>query len=179
MIRPSEIKSVEEIGTLENSPVKMIRTIGGLWVATGRPRGRKDDEAIAAGSHPAIVKHNIEKTFGQNYQPHMHKSEGAVEPKVLDHTSKLEKSLIDKGYTLHSVQADTAVDFILSKSGVEVLKHEALVKSDSVEFNGTRPNSQPHIIEALKNGVTQSFILAAYDLGKESIVYKGTTYKVR
>jgi len=183
MIRPSEIKSVEEIGTLENSPVKMIRTIGGLYVATGRPKGRREDEAIAAGSHPAIVKHNVEKMYGQNYQAHMHKSEGAVEPQVVDHTAKLEKALVDKGYTLFSVQADAAIDFVLSKSGVEVLKHEAMVKAESIEFQALKPKAMQYANEAIQNGSTQSIIMAAIDkasdLNKDSIVCKNVTYKVR
>jgi len=183
VIRPSEIKSVEDIGTLENNPVKMIRTIGGLWVATGKPRGKREDEALAAGSHPAIVKHNVEKMYGASYQPLMAKSEGAIEPKVVDHSSQLAKSLIDKGYTLFSVQADAAVDFVLSKSGIEVLKHEALVKGESLEFQELKPKAIEHAHEAIKNDATRSIVMAAIDkaseLGKDQIVCKNVTYKVK
>jgi len=182
MIRPSEIKSVEEIGTLENAPVKMIRTSGGLWVATGKPKGRREEEALAAGSHPAIVKHNLEKMYGQSYQAHFQKSEGAIEPKVVDYSSKLEKTLLDKGYSLFSVQTDTAIDFVLSKSGVEVLKHEALVKAESLEFQALKSKALHYAQEAVQNGSTQSIIMAAIaqagDLGKDQIVCKNVTYKV-
>ena len=183
MIRPSEIKSIEEIGTLENSPVKLIRTIGGLWVATGRRRGKKQEEALAAGSHPAIVKYNMEKMFGATYQPLMAKSEGAIEPKVSEHTSQLSKRLIDKGYTLFSVQADSQIDFILSKSGIEVLKHEALIKGESLDFQAMKPKALEHAQEAIKNDATRSVIMAAIDkaseLGKDQITCKNIAYKVK
>jgi hypothetical protein len=184
VIRPSEIKSVEEIGTLENSPVKMIRTIGGLWVATGRPKGRREEEALAAGSHPAIVKHNVEKMFGASYQPMMAKSESSsLDPKVTEHTSQLSKALIDKGYTLFSVQAEGAIDFVLSKSGIEVLKHEAMIKGEGLEFQSMKPKAMEHAQEAIQNDATRSVIMAAIDkaseLGKDQIVCKNVVYKVK
>jgi hypothetical protein len=183
VIKTSEIRSIEDIGVLENSPVKLLRTIGGLWVATGRPRGKKDDEALAAGSHPAIVKHNIEKMYGNRFQPAMAKSEAATEPKVGEHTSKLSRVLIDRGYTLHSIHFSDSIDFVVSKRGIEVLKHGALVKAEALEFQGATPKNAEGALEAISENVTRSIIFAAVDeaneIGKTQIVYKDIKYKVK
>jgi hypothetical protein len=183
VIKPSEIKSVEDIGFMDNSPVKMVRTIGGLFVATGKLAGRKEEEALAAGSHPGIVKHNIEKMYGAKYQPTLAKSEGAIEEPVTEHTSQLDSSLSNKGYSLHSVQSNNQIDFVVSNRGIEVLKHTALIKAETFEFQQPEPKSYARSEELLKNNVTKSIILAAIDkaneLGKTSISCKNVIYKVK
>jgi hypothetical protein len=81
---------------------------------------RTEEEAIAAGSHPAIVKHSLEKSYGEKYQPKMQKSEGEIEYKVQEHTQDLKVELFNKGYSLHSLEKNEEIYFILSKYNKEV-----------------------------------------------------------
>jgi hypothetical protein len=183
VIKPGEIKSVEDIGFLDSNPVKMVRTLGGLWVATGKLAGKKNEEALAAGSHPAIVKHNIEKMYGNKFQPTLAKSESMNEDKVTEHTDQLEATLSNKGYSLHSIQSNDQVSFIVSNRGIEVLKHTALIKSESLVFQQPEPKSYAKSEELLKSNITKSIILAAVDkaneMGKTSISCKDIAYKVK
>ena len=54
-----EIDSVDEIGTLNNKSVKMLNRR--IPFSYRYPQGTKKESVIAAGSHPAIVKYNLEK----------------------------------------------------------------------------------------------------------------------
>lgn len=119
-IKPSEIASIEEAGILNQSPVKMIRTKGGFWIAVGKPKGKMREEAIAAGSHPAIVKFNIEKQYPE-YQPAMMKSEHfADNVQVEKHSHFLSDELRKSGHDIYSVQTGINVDFHITKHNMQV-----------------------------------------------------------
>jgi len=131
-IHPSEIESVDSIGDLDGEKVKLVKTKGGLYLAVGRPKGKNKEEVIAAGSHPAIVMYNIEKSF-TSFQPYMMKSESGEESVVSGMTDLLPSKMIDKGYDLYVIKKSNEVDFILTKSQIEVLKYSGkLVDSDLV-----------------------------------------------
>lgn len=122
-ITPNEIASVEEAGSLDSSPVKMIRTKGGFWIAVGKPRGRHKEEALAAGSHPAIVKYNMEKQY-PDFQPSLMKSESYNDSAVVDkHSHFLSDDLRKSGHDLYSIQEGTSVSFKLTHQNIE--KHSA------------------------------------------------------
>ena len=85
-LTPNEIDSVEDAGLLNGSKVKLIKTKGGFWIAVGRPQGKLQEEALAAGSHPAIVRYNLERQH-PTFQPSMQKSElMGLEPLVESHS---------------------------------------------------------------------------------------------
>lgn len=67
-ITPNEISEIEEIGTMNGLPVKLLTTKGGFRIAVGRNQGKQVDEALAAGSHPAIVKYNLENSTRRSSQ---------------------------------------------------------------------------------------------------------------
>src|SRR5258706_429515 len=99
-LTPNEIDSIEDAGMLDGAAVKLLRTKGGFWMAVGRPRGKFRDEALAAGSHPAIVRYNLERQF-PGFQPAMMKSELASDPsKVERHSHFLSDSLRKSGHDL-------------------------------------------------------------------------------
>lgn len=118
-ITSNEIHSIEEAGMLDNAPVKMIRTKGGFWIAVGKPKGKAREEAIAAGSHPAIVKYNIEKSYPQ-FQPSLMKSEGFIDPTVDKHSHFLSDELRKSGHDIYSVQTDNVIEFQIQKHGEQV-----------------------------------------------------------
>lgn len=129
----NEIDSVEEAGQLHGNTVKLLRTKGGFWMAIGRQRGKHREEALAAGSHPAIVKYNLEKQF-PDFQPIMMKSEGLIEPKVERHSHFLSDSLRKSGHDIYSVQTGDKVEFQVTKQNVKVHSVEAVIDKGALTF---------------------------------------------
>lgn len=116
-ITEKEIKSVEDIGNLNGNPVKLLTCKGGFVIALGRKKGKLQDEALAAGSHPALVKYNLEKE-NPSYQPNLMKSEGFIQPQVDKHSHFLSDDLRKSGHDIYSVQDGSKVDFIITKHNV-------------------------------------------------------------
>lgn len=114
-ITPNEIHSIEEAGSLDSAPVKMIRTKGGFWIAVGKRRGKFKEEALAAGSHPAIVKFNLEKQF-PTFEPSLKKSESYNDGAIVEkHSHFLPEGLRKSGHDIYSVQEGDCVNFHITK----------------------------------------------------------------
>ena len=115
-----EIDSVDEIGTLNNKSVKMLRLIGGFHLAIGTLKGQRKESVIAAGSHPAIVKYNLEKQF-KDFHPIMLKSEIAIDNSiVVKHTHFLSEDLVKSGHDIYSIQKNNNIEFQITKHDVKV-----------------------------------------------------------
>jgi hypothetical protein len=127
-ITANEIDRVEEVGQLHGNSVKMIKTKGGFWIALGRKKGKISEEALSAGSHPAIVKYHLEKQFPE-YQPNMMKSEGQANPIVVSHSHFLADNLRKSGYDIFSIQTGPSVEFHITKLNANV----AIVPASLVE----------------------------------------------
>jgi len=130
-ITPEEIDTVEEAGTMNGGPVKLIRTKGGFWIALGRKKGKVVEEALTAGSHSAIVKYNMEKEF-PDYQPSLMKSEGAVEAIVNKHSHYLSDDLKKSGHDVYSIQAGANVEFHITHGNSQVAKVNAVIDNDHI-----------------------------------------------
>ncbi len=131
-VTPNEIDSIEEAGMLNGSPVKMIRTKGGFWICVGKPKGKYREEAIAAGSHPAIVKYNVEKQF-PDFQPALMKSEYFIENTVVEkHSHFLSEDLRKSGHDVYSVQNGDQIEFHVTKHGLKVFCVEGYKNDKSV-----------------------------------------------
>jgi len=136
-ISPNEIHSIQEAGILDGSPIKLVRTKGGFFIGVGKPRGKHKEEALAAGSHPAIVKYNIEKAYPQ-FQPAMMKSEGFVEPIVEKHSHFLSDELRKSGHDIYSVQTSERVEFQVTKLGMQVGEATGRVQGDTIVFENIK-----------------------------------------
>lgn len=134
-ITPNEIDSIEDTGTLNGSPVKMIRTKGGFFIAVGRGRGTQD-EALAAGSHPAIVKYNLEKQY-PGFQASMMKSEGMMDATVDKHSHHLTDELRKSGHDIYSVQTPVGIEFHLTKQNVTIKKVQGTIDGGALVVKGT------------------------------------------
>lgn len=133
-ITPNEIAEIEDIGTLDGSPVKMIRTKGGFVIAVGKPKGKMQDEALSAGSHPAIVKYNLEKMH-PGFQPSLMKSENFNDSAVVEkHSHYLSNELRKSGHDLYSVQNGTEIDFHITKRQLKVAIVRGQIEGDSIVF---------------------------------------------
>lgn len=163
-IKPSEIAQIEEAGQLDGNPVKLIRTKGGFWIAAGRPKGKMTDEALAAGSHPAIVKYNLEKQF-PNFQPAMMKSELLSDSTVVDkHSHFLSDDLRKSGYDIYSIQNGPAVDFQITKHNAEVAVVNAEVVAGSLVITKIKEDAK-EFVHALAGATSEK----AIELGVKKI----------
>lgn len=118
-IRPSEISNVESIGSLDGEDVKMIRTLGGLYLVVGKPRGKSQQEVLSAASHGAIARYNVEKSY-KNFQPNMMKSETGEIEIVTGMTGLLPKKMIENGFDFYAIKKSESVDLVLTKSQVGI-----------------------------------------------------------
>ena len=159
-IRQSDIDTIESAGMLDGNEVKLIRTIGGFWMAICKLGKSLKETVLSAGSHPAIVKFNIQKQYPQ-FQPAMYKSEAFLaEPTVESHSHFLTEELIKSGYEIYSLQNVNSIDFHITKEGVKqseiksVISNEALfipeLKTDVVF---SRALAGATLEKALSNGV--------------------------
>lgn len=134
-ITPNEIESIEDVGMMNGAPVKMLRTKGGFHIAVGRQTGKQIDEALAAGSHPAIVKYNLEKQY-TGFQPAMMKSEVSLSPAVVvKHTHFLSEELKKSGHDVYSVQSGTNIEFQITKHDVKIGSLQTTLEKDALVVN--------------------------------------------
>jgi hypothetical protein len=116
---------------MSGRPIKMIRTRGGFWIAIGHKKGKHSEEALGAGSHPAIVKYNLEKQF-PDFEPNLMKSEGFVEPIVEKHSHFLSEDMRKSGHDIFSIQTGTVVEFQITKQNSSIAKVNANVEADNL-----------------------------------------------
>lgn len=134
-ITPNEIESIEDVGMMNGAPVKILRTKGGFHIAVGRNQGKQIDEALAAGSHPAIVKYNLEKQYAA-FQPAMMKSEVSLAPAVVvNHSHFLSEDLKKSGHDVYSVQTGTNIEFQITKHDVRVGSVMTTLEKDALVVN--------------------------------------------
>jgi len=136
-ITANEIDEIQDAGLMNGSPVKLLRTKGGFWIATGKMRNKNVEQALAAGSHPAIVKYNLEKQFPGEFQPILMKSEISLNPAIVTkHSQFLSEDLRKSGHDVYAVQTGSNIEFQITKHDIKVgnikaaLVNEALVVSE-------------------------------------------------
>lgn len=134
-ITPNEIESIEDAGMMNGFAVKLLRTKGGFHIAVGRQLGKAQDEALAAGSHPAIVKYNLEKQY-PGFQPIMMKSEISISPAVVTkHSHYLSEDLRKSGHDVYSVQSGTNIEFQVTKHDVKIGSVQTTLEKDAIVVN--------------------------------------------
>lgn len=135
-IKADEISNVEEAGMLDKHPVKMLRTKGGFWIAVGKPKGKHKEEALGAGSHPAIVKYNLEKQY-PGFEPALMKSEMFNDSAIVEkHSHFLSDELRKSGHDVYSVQDGKEVEFHVTKLNANVATAKGTLESDALVFKG-------------------------------------------
>ena len=133
-IKADEIVNSEEAGTLGSHPVKMLRTKGGFYIAVGRTRKNGKDEALGAGSHPAIVKYNLEKQY-PGFEPALMKSEMFNDSAVVEkHSHFLSDELRKSGHDVYSVQDGKEIEFHVTKLNSHIATAKGHLESDALVF---------------------------------------------
>lgn len=141
-IKPEEVESIKVIGELHGDEVKVIKTLGGWFCAVGRKsKSKKTMEPLAAGSHIALVSHQLDKQFKSEFRPAMFKSESEVLPIVKEYTKRLPQELVDGGYELFTLTKNEKINVVATKHGAEVLNFEGSVGIDGVELDRVHPVS--------------------------------------
>lgn len=155
-ITPNEIESIEDAGMMNGQAVKLLRTKGGFWIAVGTPNGKMREEALAAGSHPAIVKYNLEKQY-PGFQPMMMKSEISVSPAVVTkHSHFLSEDLQKSGHDVYSVQSGTNIEFQVTKHDVKIGSVQATLEKDAIVVNDMQVSKE--FSHALAGATTEKAI---------------------
>jgi hypothetical protein len=159
-ITPNEIDSIEDAGDMNGKPVKLLRTKGGFWIAVGTPQGKMREEALAAGSHPAIVKYNLEKQYAAAYHPMLQKSEMMTPAVVVNHSKHLSEDLRKAGHDIYSIQTGQNIEFQITKHDIKVATSSATLQKDAMmvslenvprEFSGALAGAA--LDKALASGV--------------------------
>jgi len=158
-IFPSEIDTVSVIGDMDGEPVKMVRTIGGLYMAVSKKNNK--DSVLGAGSHAAIVSYNIKKA-NPSIKLSLMKSESYSSAVVHDLTDLLSLEDRQKGYDLFKIEENGKATFSLSKfasekGSVELIEKDGYLvcnkklSADTSSF--LKPISEAMVKHAAKKGM--------------------------
>lgn len=173
-IRPSEVDTVDLIGDLDGEGVQLVRTKGGLYVAVGKLRGKNKGEVLAAGSHPAIVRYNIEKSYSA-FQPAMMKSEEASGQEFVTGMSNLlPKQMVDKGFDFYAIKKSNSYDFVLTKQNMEVLKYQAESVDSDIIIGKSDKIITKQLAPVAKAAVRAVATIAAYE--EKSVIHGNKRY---
>jgi len=140
-ISPKEVESVRVIGRLFDNDVKMVKTLGGFHIAVGKKKKKNTEaEALAGGSHQAIVAHQLSKEFGSDFQPAIFKSEQDRLEDVEEKSQYLPSDQIKKGVELFTLTKSTNINFILYKHGVTLGEYIAEAEGGELVVKSYRFN---------------------------------------
>lgn len=135
-IKPEEVEEVKVVGRLHNDDVKLVKTKGGFHVLIGKKeKNSTKADAIAAGSHPGIVTYQVEKMYGNSFQPAIFKSEADALHKVEDKTDILPEMAKNAGLEIYVLNKSNSYDFVMCKHGLELAKYEAEVENNELVIN--------------------------------------------
>jgi hypothetical protein len=134
-IKPDEVEEVKIIGKLHDDDVKLVKTKGGFYVAVGKKKKESNKaDALAAGSHQALVAYQVEKIHGNSFQPTISKSEKDRLPEVEDMTKILPDQAINSGLELFVLEKYNHIDFVFCKHNIELAKYETSYEKDILKI---------------------------------------------
>jgi hypothetical protein len=166
-IDPSEVKTIKNIGNLHGEEVKLVATKGGLYLALGRKsKSKKNHEPLAAGSHPALVLHQIEKEYKSDFQPSMTKSE----EDQLHQVTELNCAV--KGLSMFALRKNTELDIVIAKFGVEICKCECEINGVDLKIKKIdyRTGFDSSMKDVLRTEMNKGIIQTAKDQNIESFI---------
>ena len=172
-LKESEILDISILGNLDGQEVKMIRTVGGLCLATGHPKG-KGLTVLGASSHPAILKHSVSKQFS-NFRPSLMKSENGQPETVTSLSQYLDPSLSLTGWDLYSLKRDNKINYAFARFGQEEGQIEAILKNDTLIVI---PSSLP-ALKNLQTTIRQITSRDALEHSKDYIVINNRRFSAK
>lgn len=149
-ILDSEIDSVEPFGMLDGKPVNLVRTRGGLNLAT-RIGTKGEDEVLGAASHQAILCYTIEQRF-PSFQPMLMKSEG-LKLSAESHSHFLSDDLRKSGHDIYSVQNGNDIEFFITKQNIKVGSANGSIKDSYLTIDTLKVSKET--ITAISSAVSE------------------------
>jgi len=134
-IDQNDITSIEPFGVLDGKSVSLVRTKGGLNLAT-MADAKGGDQVLGAASHQAILCYNIEQRF-PSFQPALMKSEGGIKLSADNHSHFLSDNLRKSGHDIYSIQSGDNIDFYLTKQSIKVACVNGSKKDSYLSINST------------------------------------------
>lgn len=113
----NDIASTEPFGMIDGKQVNLVKTKGGLNLATMLD-SKGQDTVLGAASHQAILCYSVEQRF-PSFQPMIMKSEG-LKLTAESHSHFLSDDLRKSGHDIYSIQNGNEVDFYITKLNVKV-----------------------------------------------------------
>lgn len=131
-ILENDIASVEPFGVMDGKPISLVRTKGGLNLATMLD-AKGEDTVLGAASHQAILCYTIEQRF-PSFQPMVMKSEG-IKLNAESHSHFLTDNLRKSGHDIYSIQNGNEVEFYVTKQSIKVGTASASIDGHSLVVN--------------------------------------------
>lgn len=132
-IDPKEVEYIKVIGKLFDDDVKLIKTVGGFHVCVGKKnKNSRKPEPLAAGSHQAIVAHQVSREYGSDFQPSIFKSEHEALERVEKKTEYLPSDIIANGVDLYTLTKNDSFKFVLDRYGVALAEYQAEASNGSL-----------------------------------------------
>ncbi len=113
----NDIASIEPFGLIDGKPVSLVKTKGGLNLATMTDRNGSET-VLGAASHQAILCYSVEKRF-PSFQPMIMKSEG-LRLHAESHSHFLSDELRKSGHDIYSIENGNDIEFYVTKQNIKV-----------------------------------------------------------
>lgn len=117
-ILENDIASVEPFGMIDGKPVNLVKTRGGLNLATVAD-AKGGETVLGAASHQAILCYTVEQQYPR-FQPMLMKSESEAKPLADSHSHFLSDEHRKAGIDIFSVQNGNSIEFYVTKLNMKV-----------------------------------------------------------
>jgi hypothetical protein len=172
-IKPEEVKEIKVIGRLNGDDVKVVQTTGGFNVAFGRKDANsKKSEALAGGSHIALVTHQVNKMYGNDFEPAILKSMQEQPHTLEDKTNYLPDMIKQAGIELFVISRFNNLEFIMCKDNIEIAKYETDYSDHNLNVKGYsfKNNLSPN--KVVSSALAKAILEKMKELNLQQIVYE-------
>ena len=149
-ILENDVASIEPFGMMDGKTVNLVRTKGGLNLATLMD-AKGQEQVLGAASHQAILCYTIEQRF-PNFQPMIMKSEG-LKLTAESHSHFLTDTLRKSGHDIYSIQNGNDIEFFITKQSIKVGSANGSIKDNTLTINGL--NVQKEYVNAISAAVSE------------------------
>ncbi len=154
-ILENEIASTEPFGMLNGKPVNLVKTRGGLNLATTTD-AKGADTVLGAASHQAILAYTLEQRYS-NFQPMLMKSEHDS-LYAESHSHFLTDDLRKSGHDIYSIQNGSVVEFFVTKQNIRVGSAKATIENDLLLIKSL--DASKEFISCLSGAVSEKALSA-------------------
>jgi hypothetical protein len=155
-ILENDIASIEPFGAIDGKQVNLVKTKGGLNLAT-MTDAKGGDSVLGAASHQAILCYSIEQRF-PTFQPRLMKSEGLT-LSAESHSHFLSDDLRKSGHDIYSVQNGTNIEFYVTKQNVKVGSASASIEGNNLHVKALN-NFPKDFVNSISGAISEKALSA-------------------